>query len=1441
MSTPVRLLILEDCATDADRILSELRQAGFAPQAERVETELDYARQLDLPYNVVLSKYGLPLCETKRALQLLQARAVDIPLIVLLDQPQDQMALDLIRQGAADCVYKSQLHEIGGAVKRALEQKRLRDQKRWSDQAVRSSEKRFRTLIEYGSDGVALIDADATFIYLNPAVRKISGYSPEEAIGRHLYDFVPREDTDMVRAFIARIVQQPDSSVAYASRLKHKSGHWVRIEGCVTNLLGEPSVHAIMVTFRDVTERVVAEQQLRTRADLYQDLVDNSPMMIVTHDLEGNILSANAATLKMMARMPKDPLITNIRDLVALRFRHEVNTYLNAIEKDGVATGLMNVLTDGEERILEYVCSLRTEGVDKPIVRALLRDVTEIKQADRAHQQMTRGMTALYETLLQITQQIDLPTLLPIIVERAVNLLGRRMGALYLMRDDNQSLELVVSHELTRDFTGVVLKLGEGLSGRVAQTGQPLVVEDYAHWEGRAAVYEGIPFRRVLAVPLAIQNRVLGVLNIADDVDTQPFTEQDIRLVNLFADQTAIAVGNARLLAEAKRRADELATLHETTNDLATQHELPGLLQMIVERAVRLMGATSGRILLYDPVRHDLEVAAAIHSNMPVGARMRLGEGAAGRVALTRQPLVINDYSTWEGRVPYYSEASLHAAIGIPMEYGGELIGVLTVTETRSTMRTFGDRDARLLSLFATQAASAVHNARLFEQTKTRAEQLGLLYDAGLTLNRMLDPHAVVNFLMTIAAKTVKAERVDFFRFDPDSQTLYFESGSGYMHDQAISRLGTSPMPLGSDRGLVGRVAADRVPLYLPDVHADPRWIAFDPNIRSALLAPVVREDELRGVVTVSSTREDAFSPSDQRLVSLFANQLSSAMENARLFNETRRRADQLAIVNRIASAVNRTIVENALLELIHQELSAILRFDAFYVALYDANTDELDFRIQIDQGTREPPQRVARQSAAYTSLVIETRKPILIRNWEQEKDRFPMPTLFGTMAIPNSFLGIPLSVGNAVIGVIAVQAYAPNAYNNDDEQLLATIGDQIAVAIEKARLFEEERMHRQELTALYDLSRALSMEQEQDSILNLVVRHSVHALGVSFARVALVEEDQVIVRAGYPTHVLNHDHQLGRQELLAAHPTCQKVIASDTPVVIGSDDSSLTDQERSFCFLGVAQYICIVPLRAGGRTLGVLMLGQTGQDNSEPFPREKLHLANSIVDQAASALARAELQEQTNRSALDLASAYDATIEGWARALEMKDQEAQGHTRRVTELALYLARALNIPEPDLTHIRRGALLHDIGKMAIPDAILFKTASLSPEEVKTLQQHPANAHALLYPIAYLRPALDIPYCHHEKWDGTGYPRGLKGEEIPLAARIFALADVWDAMLSKRSYRPAWDEKTAREYIEAQAGKHFDPKVVKLFLDPRTFAFYRTLGYNRTGNEGGGTD
>ncbi len=238
------------------------------------------------------------------------------------------------------------------------------------------------------------------------------------------------------------------------------------------------------------------------------------------------------------------------------------------------------------------------------------------------------------------------------------------------------------------------------------------------------------------------------------------------------------------------------------------------------------------------------------------------------------------------------------------------------------------------------------------------------------------------------------------------------------------------------------------------------------------------------------------------------------------------------------------------------------------------------------------------------------------------------------------------------------------------------------------------------------------------------------------------------------------------------------------------------------------------VPLIAKGQVKGVLDILHRSPLRADD---EWMGFLEAIAAQAAIAIENATLFNDLQRSNEELILAYDTTIEGWARALELRDRETEGHTKRATDMTQRLARAMGMSGAEVANVRRGSLLHDIGKMSIPDSILLKTGPLTDEEWQIMRRHPLYAYELLSPIGYLKPALDIPYCHHERWDGTGYPRGLKGEEIPLAARIFSLADIWDALTTERRYHAAWPEDRIREYIRSLAGTQFDPKVVEVFL------------------------
>jgi len=692
--------------------------------------------------------------------------------------------------------------------------------------------------------------------------------------------------------------------------------------------------------------------------------------------------------------------------------------------------------------------------------------------------------------------------------------------------------------------------------------------------------------------------------------------------------------------AELRERAREFELLYEMSNDLAGQHELDSLLEMVVQRAVELVHSTGGAVFLYQPETESVRVVATRNTSIAVGFELKLGKGLAGRAAAERRTLVANDFGLWE-RPAFAALSPVTTALAAPMLFQGELIGVLGVLGDRAGSE-FTETDARLLELFATQAAGAVRNARHLQESRDRTTQLEMLYQAGLALHREHDLSAQLQVLLENTAKALHAERAAFWDYDPREKALHLEVTFGSPPHVASQWLGTR-FELHSDRGIAALVARTRQPLNLPDAATDPRWFVTEPELKSAVWAPVVYQEELYGVLSISSTRPAAFTTADMQVLVLYANLFANTLETTRLLNETRQRVHQLQALHTVHIAISASFDLPLILDIYLDVVIKELQVDAVDILLYDAMLLQLTYVAGRGFHTRaRAGQSLLRQDPLAGRVLMERRVV-----------RFPDPLL---------------------------QLQAPEFFHGGAEGFTNYVG---------------------------------------------------------------------------------------------------------------------------------------VPLETKGQLKGVLELFQRGPLRTEG---EWFDFVNILARQAALAIDSVMSYEALQHSNYELGVAYDATIEGWSRALDLRDKETEGHTRRVTELTLQLVRRLGIPEAEWEHVRRGALLHDIGKMGIPDAILSKPGPLTEAEWKIMKRHPQYAYDLLSPIAYLRPALAIPYCHHEQWDGSGYPRGLQGQEIPLVARAFAVVDVWDALTSERPYRPAWSNAQAKQAISSKSEQHFDPRIVPIFLE-----------------------
>ena len=378
------------------------------------------------------------------------------------------------------------------------------------------------------------------------------------------------------------------------------------------------------------------------------------------------------------------------------------------------------------------------------------------------------------------------------------------------------------------------------------------------------------------------------------------------------------------------------------------------------------------------------------------------------------------------------------------------------------------------------------------------------------------------------------------------------------------------------------------------------------------------------------------------------------------------------------------------------------------------------------------------------------------------------------------------------------------------DTQVLLTARDVTRCHETESKL----RKQMKQLSALRSIDLAISSGLDLNLLLSMLLEHVAGLLGTDAASVLLLNPKTNVLEfvsgRGFRSNSLRYTHlRLG--EGCAGRVALERKLINIRDLEVNS-----TGFGRSPSFAGenfVTYYG--VPLIAKGRVLGVLEIFQRSHLNPDA---DWLNFLKTISGQAAIAIDNAIMCKELQISNIELNLAYDVTIEGLSRALDLRDKETEEHTRRVTEITMKLASALGFVEADLVHIRRGAILHDIGKVAIPDQILFKRGPLVEEEWKIMRRHPEIAVELLSPVGYLAPALDIPHWHHEKWNGTGYPDGLAGERIPFPARLFAFADVYDALISDRPYRPAWYRQDAIDYIESQSGQHFDPDITPIFME-----------------------
>jgi PAS domain S-box-containing protein/putative nucleotidyltransferase with HDIG domain len=534
--------------------------------------------------------------------------------------------------------------------------------------------------------------------------------------------------------------------------------------------------------------------------------------------------------------------------------------------------------------------------------------------------------------------------------------------------------------------------------------------------------------------------------------------------------------------------------------------------------------------------------------------------------------------------------------------------------------------------------------------------------------------------------------------------------------------------------------------------------------------------------------------------------------ERKQMDAELHARTNELEALFALSTALNNAQTEREMLPAILDEVSRALDADACAIALQ--NLDGSGFTIASASGALLSNTGLKFNATEGLNIgLLKSGRPYLLDDFSQI--RHHPTTLAGAEQLGPAVFA-PVQSQDQFLGIVAAMRHkdAPH-YDTSGMRLMAAGGEMMGNALHRVRLHDRALLRLQYLQILQRIGSAISNSFDLAHILSLLTTEVAAQTHVDATAIFLLNpytlQLEYAAGHGFKSGAVKKAHfRLGGS--LAGRSALERRI-----IAITNDLSDQVAGNAPFAeFVKAESFVSYsaIPLVAKGKVKGVLEFFSRSQF---PSDAEWLDFMKTLAHQAAIAMDNVELFDGLQRSNLELGLAYDATIEGWSRAMDLRDHDTEGHSLRVTEITERLARALGMSEVEIVNIRRGALLHDIGKMGVPDAILHKPDKLTGEEWVLMRKHPQYAYDMLWPIPYLRPALDIPYCHHEKWDGSGYPRGLKGETIPLAARIFAVVDVWDALVSDRPYRSGWPVERVRTHIREAAGTHFDPQVVEAFF------------------------
>jgi GAF domain-containing protein/CheY-like chemotaxis protein len=916
----------------------------------------------------------------------------------------------------------------------------------------------------------------------------------------------------------------------------------------------------------------------------------------------------------------------------------------------------------------------------------------------------------------------------------------------------------------------------------------------------------------VFIYPMMWQANATGFIGLSSPSARMPSPEE-ITAFQLLAERAAAALENARLFEETHRHAEQLAVVNGIGQEIMRLTDIQDILDIAVKLVVEKLGYYSSAIFLLQDDRLVFEAGydwsrQSFHQSYTLS----FGQGIIGYVAQTGKPYLAADVSSDPHYIFHEGLPETRSELAVPIHGSERFLGVIDIQS--QTAGQLDETDQQVLEAVAGQCANALDNAHLFAEIRHRLDELEAINKISTSLRSAQTLEEMLPVLLDRTLEVLGASAGMISLYDAFTHELHPAALRGWFC-QAFD----ADVPSG--QSLMGHAFTSGMIFLTDDLASDPRTqltsLLNIPQGWAGACLPIRSIHETVGELFVSVQSPRVFTEDDVHLLTTLAEIAGNAIHRTSLHEQLEHRAEELHARNlelaRLYRAAGSLVagvtldtqaMAKAIVETILQEFGQV---NCSLVLVQEESQDLLRLVVSGPYADQLNRRKLTLQGPGLLSKAIRTGQVINV------PDVSASPDYIGNWPAARSELTIPLKIGSGVIGAIDLQSKELNAFNASDEHLLSIFAERAALALANARLYEQTMRSLQRLTAFRTIDQAISSSMDLRVTLNILLDQVISQLGVDAAAILLYNPESMVLEyaavRGFRSRKIEHSR------LRLNEGNAGRVALERRPIqmVVLPEMAEAVTRLQPFVGENFVSYYGL-PLIAKGQLRGVLEILHHSPLSPD---QDWLDFVETLARQAAIALDSVALFDNIQRSNSELTLAYDAAIESWSQALELRSPFQKGHALRTAETTVRLGRAMKVSEVELVHARRGALLHDIGEVAIPESILQKEGALSEEEWQIVRQHPVVAFELLSPIRYLQLASDIPHCHHERWDGKGYPRGLAGDQIPLLARIFAVADAWDALRSDRPYRPAWTREMARDYIRDQAGKCFDPLVVETFM------------------------